>query len=254
MQVSTKAYLAEYLAAGGADLPKLIAKFDFTEQAGALDYLTKASAVYSSNIEGNTIDLNSFMNYDLNKSKFREGKEIEEIEDLIAAYAFAQSAPLTEANLLHAHKLFSATLLIKSKRGSYRQEPVGVFGKTGLAYMAIEPRFVAEQMRKLFEELADLAKAALTEAEVFYHASLIHLRFAHIHPFIGGNGRAARLLEKWFVAHKLGGNFWKLLSEKYYKEHQQAYYQHLNLGVNFYELDYSKCVPFLLMLPKSLTI
>jgi Fic family protein len=33
---------------------------------------------------------------------------------------------------------------------------------------------------------------------------LIHLRLAQIHPFRDGNGRAARLIEKWFVAEKLG--------------------------------------------------
>ncbi|MBN1116921.1 MAG: Fic family protein [Bacteroidales bacterium] len=38
---------------------------------------------------------------------------------------------------------------------------------------------------------------------MFYFASLIHLRFAHIHLFRDDNGRAARLIEKWFVAEIL---------------------------------------------------
>ncbi|WP_394370742.1 Fic family protein [Pedobacter endophyticus] len=82
---------------------------------------------------------------------------------------------------------------------------------------------------------------------------LIHLRFAHIHPFRDGNGRAARLLEKWFLAQKLGIELWKIPSEKYYKEHQPEYYKNINLGVNFYELNYDNCLPIITMLPNSLT-
>lgn len=87
--------------------------------------------------------------------------------------------------------------------------------------------------------------------EVFYHASFIHLIFVHIHPFSDGNGRAARLLEKWFLAQKIGEIAWGIQSEKYYKEHQSEYYDNINLGVNYYELDYDRCIPFLLMLVSS---
>jgi Fic family protein len=74
----------------------------------------------------------------------------------------------------------------------------------------------------------------------------------HIHPFSDGNGRAARLLEKWFLAEKLGVKFWAISSEKYYKENQKDYYKNINLGVNFYELNYDKCIDFLEMLPKTI--
>ncbi len=43
-----------------------------------LEYSTIASAVYSSNIEGNTVDLNSFMNYHLSKKIFKPTNEIKE--------------------------------------------------------------------------------------------------------------------------------------------------------------------------------
>jgi Fic family protein len=252
MKVTDKKYLPEYAALIGNQISNLIQNFDFLENKGGFDYLTKASAVFSSNIEGNSIDLNSYMNYELSKEKFKAGKEIQEIENLITAYQFAQENKLTEPNLLFCHKIFSETLLIKSKRGKYRIEPVGVFGKSGMAYLAVEPEFVNKEMKLLFLGISELLKNPLTEEEVFYFASLIHLRFVHIHPFRDGNGRAARLLEKWFVAEKLGQNFWKIPSEEYYKENQQKYYETLNLGVNFYELDYDKCLGFLTMLPSCL--
>ena len=192
------------------------------------------------------------MNYELTKEKFKIGKEIEEIEHLISAYEFAQNNKLTEKNFLFCHKIFSKTLLIKSKRGKYRVQQVGVFGKTGLAYLAIEPQFVKQAMKQFFKEVSELLKEDLNEAEVFYFAALIHLKFVHIHPFRDGNGRAARLLEKWFVAGKLGQQFWKIPSEAYYKKHQHQYYDTINIGVNFYELNYDKCLPFLEMLPNCL--
>lgn len=253
MKITSRKYLDKYLALIGNEIPDLIRRFSFSEQRTNFDYLTKASAVYSSNIEGNSIDLNSFMNYEMNKDRFKSGKEVQEIEELIEAYRFAQNNPLSEQNGLKAHEILSKSFLIKSKRGKYRVEPVGVFGKSGIAYLAVEPQFVQEQMRLFWAELNELLAQTLLPEEVFYFASLIHLRFAHIHPFRDGNGRAARLLEKWFISQKLGAQFWEIPSEEYYKNNQQAYYNAINLGVNFHELNYNNCLPFLEMLPKCLT-
>lgn len=252
MRVKERKYLEAYIELIGNEISSLIKAFDFSEEHGGFDYLTKSSAIYSSNIEGNSIDLNSYMNYELNKDKFKTGKEIEEIEDLIEAYGYAQSHRLTEKSLLQCHKIFSDTLLIRSKRGKYRVEQVGVFGKSGLAYMAVEPEYVDREMKVLFQDVTDLLSSDMQELEVFYYASLIHLRFAHIHPFRDGNGRAARLLEKWFIAEKLGRDFWKIPSEEYYKKHQSRYYETISLGVNYYELNYDRCLGFLQMLPNCL--
>jgi Fic family protein len=252
MRITERKYLDAYKRSIGAEIPGLIENYDFSENRGEFEYLTKSSAIYSSNIEGNSIDLNSFMNYEMNKDKFKVGKEIEEIEDLIEAYEYAQNHELNEKNLLTCHKIFSDTLLIRSKRGKYRIEQVGVFGKSGLAYMAVEPEFVEKEMKLFFEDLKELISTELSEIEVFYFASLIHLRFAHIHPFRDGNGRAARLIEKWFITQKLGHNFWKIASEEYYKNNQAEYYKTIHLGVNYYELNYDRCSGFLEMLPNCL--
>jgi len=252
MRITDKKYYEEYYKLTGNQIEKLIESIDFSVNMIDLGYNTQASAVFSSNIEGNSIDLNSFMNHKLTKTKLKPNKEIQEIENLITAYEFAQINQLNEKNFLKCHKLFSKTLVIKSNQGKYRNEQVGVFSSTGLVYLAIEPEFVAATMNEIFAEIDTLLKMNLTSAEVFYFASLIHLIFAHIHPFRDGNGRAARLLEKWFITKKLGAKFWKLSSEKYYKEHRQEYYQKINLGVNYYTINYDKCLPFLLMLLNAL--
>jgi hypothetical protein len=60
-------------------------------------------------------------------------------EKQMLQYQFAQGNSMSETNLLKAHSILSKTQLIKSKRGKYRIEPVGVFGKEGLVYLAVEP-------------------------------------------------------------------------------------------------------------------
>lgn len=252
MKITDKRYFKQYQLLIGSELKNLVQNFDFIEKNSDLGYQTQASAVYSSNIEGNTIDLNSFMNYKLLQTKTKHQKELQEIEDLISAYSFAQQNILNEKNLLKAHQILSKQFLIRGLRGKYRNDKVGVFGPSGLVYLAIETSYVAREMGNLFEEISALLSANLDLEKIFYFASFIHLRIAHIHPFLDGNGRTARLLEKWFLTQKLDPKFWKISSEKYYKENQQEYYGNINLGVNYYELNYDKCLPFLLMLPNSL--
>ena len=115
--------------------------------------------------------------------------------------------------------------------------------------MAIEPEFIQKEMTQFFADIEQLLAQELSKEKVFYFAALIHLVFVHIHPFRDGNGRAARLLEKWFIAEKLGYHFWKIPSEEYYKVNQAEYYETLNLGFNYHELNYDQCLGFLEMLP-----
>lgn len=252
MYLTTAPYFPQYHAAIGHEIPALVRQFSFASTPANLIYQTQASAVYSSNIEGNSIDLNSFMNYKLAQDARRPKKELQEIDNLVEAYNFAQGETLTEKALLKAHRILAKTLVIASLRGKYRNDKVGVFGPSGLVYLAVEAEFVAEQMRLLFGEITALLNSSLTAEEAFYFAAFVHLRFVHIHPFRDGNGRAARLLEKWFLAQALGAKFWQIPSERHYKNQQPEYYRSINLGVNFYELDYAKCVPFLAMLPNCL--
>jgi Fic family protein len=83
---------------------------------------------------------------------------------------------------------------------------------------------------------------------------MIHLWTAKIHPFADGNGRTARLLEKWFLAVKFGSAAWSVNSEKYYWDHRPEYYKNISLGFNYYALSWGRCISFLLMLPEALSI
>jgi Fic family protein len=78
------------------------------------------------------------------------------------------------------------------------------------------------------------------------------LVFVKIHPWNDGNGRSGRLLEKWFLAEKLGSKAWFIQSEKMYYQQHQTYYKNIRiLGLEYNELNYEKALSFLLMLPKT---
>ncbi len=209
------------------------------------------SAVHSSNIEGNTVSFDTY----LKSSEFNlhlKTKEIKEIEDLIAAYQFARENDLTLDNLLKAHQMLTQSILIKKERGKIRKVKVGVRSEGRLIYLAIEPELIKQELEKLFSDIALLLKTKLTTTEIFYYAAYIHLVFVNIHPFVDGNGRTTRLIEKWFLAKMLGENAWCITSEKNYWDNRPTYYKNLQIGVNYYEVNYEKSVPFLLMLPNSL--
>jgi Fic family protein len=91
--------------------------------------------------------------------------------------------------------------------------------------VAAHPGSVSEEMSKLFADIHDLLGAKLSATESFYYASMIHLVLVKIHPFNDGNGRTARLLEKWFLAEKLGARAWYLQSERIYYQHHREYYK-----------------------------
>lgn len=255
MNITDRTLFEQWLHVLGAACPSMCwPEFIAGNNHPTIKFSVEASAVYSSAIEGNSVDLNFFLNSKLDPpSRKFKAKESQEIEDLIAAYEFARSHALNEKNLLVAHAILSAKLLPKAHRGRYRQQLIFVYSSAGIEYAAVEPEFVSEKMTELFADVAELKKARLSVDEVFYHAALLHLVFVHIHPFQDGNGRVARLLEKWFLASQLGSKAWQIPAEQFYAEHRAEYHRSIKIGPNFYTLDYNRCVPFLTMLAEAIT-
>jgi hypothetical protein len=85
------------------------------------------SAVYSSMIEGNIIDFDSYLKYS-HSNMNNKGKSFMEIEDLKNSYKYAQSHKLNYKNFLEAHKKLSKTIILESKyNGQLRDKNVFVF-------------------------------------------------------------------------------------------------------------------------------
>ena len=221
----------------------------------SFSFYTSVSAVFSSKIEGEDIELDSYVKYK------RFGIEYlpdytQKIDDLYNTYQFAKIEKCNKLNIAAAHAMLTKNILPKSKQGKIRTGNMYVTTTDGrIEYVAASPYGLANEMEKLYDDIETLFGLELNVQEVFFFAALIHLVFVKIHPFDDGNGRISRLIEKWFLAEKLGEKSWLIQSEKNYYLQHQTYYKNIRLLGNEYEiLDYAKALPFLLMLQQALNV
>lgn len=218
-------------------------------------FYTSVSAVFSSKIEGENIDLDSYVKHKRFGIEYLPNYT-KKIDDLYAAYQFAKNNKLIESNILKAHAILTANILPTTKQGALRNSNMYITTPDGkIEYVAASPFIIKTELVKLFTDLELLLSADLPIQEVFFYAAFLHLVFVKIHPFEDGNGRTARLIEKWFLAQKLGEKAWLIQSEKNYYTHHQLYYINIRkLGLEYDELDYNQALPFLEMLTKAIII
>ncbi|MBL7965101.1 MAG: Fic family protein [Flavobacteriales bacterium] len=210
------------------------------------------SAVCSSQIEGSKVTLNVFKETLDAVGDGPKPRDVQEVADLVEAYRFAQAHELNAANLLHAHCILSNLLVHGNDQGAWRSKGVKVGNAYTTVYLAPHQSMVPGLMEQLFQEVAALNSGTLATDEAFYFASMLHLAFVDVHPFIDGNGRTARLLEKWFLARHIGPLALSIRSEKYIINHRDEYYDALRaIGPQWGSLDLSRSIPFLVLLPKA---
>ncbi len=255
LKIVQSKYIVDYKNELSVNIPLALEKVNEAELSPkSFTFYTSVSVVASSKIEGEAVEIDSYMKHKMLNVQYIP-EYIEKPNDLFEAYTYAQEHKLCEKTFLETHKLITAHLIVSSARGRVRQnEMVVLQHETGrIQYEAAQSKVVSIEFEKLFADIAILLKAELNETEIFYYAAFIHLVFVNIHPFEDGNGRAARLLEKWFLSQKIGKQAWSIASEKYYYQHVDNYYRNLaRLGMFYNELEYEKCLPFLLMLPNSM--
>ena len=247
--------LKQYLLEVNKGLPSAFEKLKDAEiSTKNFSFYTSVSSVFSSKIEGEEIDLDSYIKHKKFGIEFLPDYT-KKIDDLYSAYTFAKSNTLNKKNIEKAHKLLGKHIVAKHQQGKIRIHNMYVATPDGkIEYVAATPFEVEAEMKKFYADVDLLIATKLNIQEVFFYASLIHLVFVKIHPWNDGNGRTGRLLEKWFLAQKLGDKAWFVDSERHYYKHHQTYYNNLRaLGLEYRELDYSKALPFLLMLPKSVS-
>ncbi|HVI47632.1 MAG TPA: Fic family protein [Chitinophaga sp.] len=216
-------------------------------------FYTSVASVYSSKIEGEPIELDSYIKHK------RFGIELQpdytkKIDDLYLAYQFAKDHVPTRENIPKVHSILAKHIVSQNWHGRFRNQNMYVTADDGrIEYVAASPFIVNTEMEKLYNDIEILLKQQLDIQEAFYFASMIHLIFVKIHPWNDGNGRSGRLLEKWFLAQHLGPKAWFIQSEKYYYLHHQEYYNNIRLLELEYDiLDYSAALPFTMMLSKGL--
>jgi Fic family protein len=247
--------LPEYLKTiGGLDEKFQLLK-DAEISTETFSFYTSVASVFSSKIEGETIEIDSYIKHKGMGMAFQPDYT-QKIDDLYNAYLFAQKNELNQKNIAQAHILLVKNIVATNYQGKLRNNNIYVATDDGrIEYVAISHYQLQAEMEKFYIDLIILLNQKLKTEEVFYYAAYLHLVFVKIHPWHDGNGRTARLLEKWFVAQHLGEKAWFLQSEKNYYLHHQTYYKNLRaLGLEYQELDFTKALPFLLMLPNALQL
>ena len=101
-------------------------------------------------------------------------------------FRLAKNQEITEANVKELHRLFYYRIDAK-QAGKYRKSRVII---TGTDFIPPAPERIPDLMESFI--------AGLSEARAKHHpvefCAIIHKEMVTIHPFIDGNGRAARLL------------------------------------------------------------
>ncbi len=218
-------------------------------------FYTSVAVISSSRIEGEQMEMDSYLKHKMQHIEYMP-ELVEKPNDLFQAYLFAKENTLTRESFIQSHVLLSKHLLPEKWRGVYRKNEMLVMEhQTGnIQFEAAHFKMVASEMDKLWDDIAILLEKDLSIEEIFYYASFIHAAFVSIHPFNDGNGRAGRLLEKWFLSQKLGEVAWYIQSEKYYYHHVNEYYKNLQrIGMFYDKIDYEKASQFFQMLPHAIS-
>ena len=221
----------------------------------SFSFYTSVASVFSSKIEGEEIELDSYIKHKRFGIEFLPDYT-KKIDDLYSAYIFAKTNSLNKTSISKVHQLLAKNFVAENQQGKNRIHNMYVASDDGkIEYVAISPYQLESEMNKFYDDLNELLIKNLNFKEILYYASMIHLVFVKIHPWNDGNGRSARLMEKWFISEKLGAQAWYIQSEKNYYQNHQLYYKNLRvLGLEYELLNYIKALTFLQMLPQSLLL
>jgi len=180
------------------------------------------SSLFSAKIEGNKLEISGLE--DLKRLK-TDSLERMEVENILSALSFIDKNPGRQVDLdyvLHLHGMVMKKLI--SDSGSLRKVPSVIFNQSGFpVYVGPPP----SQIPVLLQSLVSYINRKSNE-NVLIKASLVHMSFEKIHPFLDGNGRVGRLLLEAILLNG-GYGFNRYLSiEETLNERKEEYYLYLD--------------------------
>jgi Fic family protein len=184
---------------------------------------------HSTSIEGNHLNLSQVkIIVDGGRVTARE-KDKQEIKNYLAALSYLETAAkkecLTENTILKIQCLITKNILSVPDCGQYRNRMVYVVNAFGQTVFTPPP---AGDVPKLVTGLVQwLNSPASKEIQPVLAAGIAHYELVRIHPFIDGNGRAARALATLILYQRNFDIKHFFALDDYYNENRQAYYDAL---------------------------
>lgn len=191
------------------------------------------SSLYSAKIEGNPLEEKDLQGLS-RKSKYP--KERMEIENIISGFNFLREKKTGEINIklvLNLHRIVMKNL--SSAAGKLRIEPSAVYNQSGFpVYIPPPPSEINGLLEKLLHYLN-----IKDDQNPLIKASMAHLCFEKIHPFLDGNGRTGRLLYQLILIKNNYHFNWLLSLEEEINTRKEEYYVYLdrNDAVSFIEFN-----------------
>lgn len=162
-----------------------------------------------------------------------------EIGNLVRSIRFISSPSAPKRLSLSFIKRLHAIVMngLRGDAGYFRTEPSAVFTDGGVAiYVAPSP----SELKPLLLELIDSAQRLKESIPIV--ASIVHVWFEKIHPFLDGNGRVGRLLFSYLLHRGGYGMKDAIPFEEYIDQHREDYYDVLRPN----RRDVTPAVEFLL--------
>jgi Fic family protein len=186
------------------------------------------SAHSSTSIEGNKLSLEQVSKLAEGRNIMASRKDKQEVLNYLNVLerlnAFVKDGKVSEETILRIHKqLTKDTLDDPSDSGVYRKKYV-VVGNKYTGQVNFHPP-ENEQVPPLMQDFVQWlnSKAAL-ELDAVIEAGIAHYEFVRIHPFVDGNGRAARVVAA-LLLYLRGFDTKRFFSlDDYYDSDRKAYY------------------------------
>jgi len=186
------------------------------------------SAHSSTAIEGNPLTLEQVTDLAAGRDIMVRRKDKQEVLNYLEALdkipGFAERAPFAKADLLELHKIvIKETLDNPADEGSFRNQQVAVVNRATGEIIFMPPQ--TDQVAALIDGYLEWFNSQeANEIDPILTAGVTHYELVRIHPFVDGNGRAARVMAS-LILYKRGFDIKRFFTlDDYYDQDRRAYY------------------------------
>ena len=190
------------------------------------------SAHSSTAIEGNPLSLEQVSDLAAGREVMVGRKDKQEVLNYLEALekipTFAENIPLTGKDFLRIHKIVTKKTLDAPKyEGAYRE--IGVYVGNRITGEVVFMPPSEKQVPKLTDEFLQWFNSEDTNSlDPVIQAGITHYEIVRIHPFVDGNGRAARVMAT-LVLYNRGFDLKRFFAlDDYYDNDRPSYYAALN--------------------------